>query len=73
MIGVTAAAAAAVYLVRGAVDVPTAAVTLIGTLGGASLAAGIGHRVSQRLLTMGFSVLLLYVAFRMVMRGLALA
>jgi uncharacterized membrane protein YfcA len=72
MIGVTAAAAAAVYLVRGVVDVPTAAVTLVGTLGGASVAAGIGRRLSQRLLTMAFSLLLLYVAYRMVMRGLAL-
>jgi uncharacterized membrane protein YfcA len=72
MIGVTAAAAAAVYLVRGAADVPTAAVTLVGTLVGASLAAQLGRRLSQRLLTMAFSVLLLYVAYRMVMRGLAL-
>jgi uncharacterized membrane protein YfcA len=71
MIGVTAGAAAAVYLVRGVVDVPVAAVTAVGTLVGATLAAGAGRRLSQRLLTMGFSLLLLYVAYRMVMRGLA--
>lgn len=72
MIGVTAAAAAAVYLVRGVVDVPVAAVTLLGTLVGATLAARVGRRVSQRLLMVVFSLLLLYVAYRMVMRGLAL-
>jgi uncharacterized membrane protein YfcA len=70
MIGVTASAAAAVYLVRGVVDLPVAAATMLGTFAGASLAAVTGRRVSQRLLTMGFSLLLLYVAFRMVLRGI---
>jgi uncharacterized membrane protein YfcA len=70
MIGVTAAAAAAVYLVRGVADVPVAAVTMLGTLAGASLAALSGRMVSQRLLKMGFALLLLYVALRMVLRGI---
>lgn len=70
MIGVTAAAAAPVYLVRGAVDVPVAGATMLGTFAGASLAAMTGRRLSQRLLTMGFSLLLLYVALRMVLRGI---
>jgi uncharacterized membrane protein YfcA len=70
MIGVTAAAAAAVYLVRGVADIPVAAVTMLGTLAGASLAALTGRRVSQRILKMGFALLLLYVALRMVLRGL---
>lgn len=69
MIGVTAAAAAAVYLVRDVADVPVAAVTMLGTLAGARLAALFGRRVSQRLLMMGFSALLFYVALRMVLRG----
>jgi uncharacterized membrane protein YfcA len=71
MIGVTAGSAAAVYLIRGVVDVQVAAVTMLGTVAGASIAARTGRRVSQRSLKMGFSLLLAYVAYRMVLRGIA--
>jgi uncharacterized membrane protein YfcA len=71
MIGVTAASAAAVYLIRGAVDVPIAAVTMLGTVAGASIAARAGRRIGQRSLKMGFSLLLAYVAYRMILRGIA--
>jgi len=71
MIGVTAGSASAVYLVRGAVDVEIAAVTMLGTVAGASLAARTGRRIGQRTLKMGFSLLLAYVAYRMVLRGIA--
>jgi uncharacterized membrane protein YfcA len=43
---------------------------MLGTLAGASLAALSGRKVSQRMLKMGFALLLLYVALRMVLRGL---
>jgi len=71
MIGVTAASAAAVYLMRGVADVSVAAVTMLGTVAGASVAAMTGHRVNQRWLKAGFALLLAYVAFRMVLRGIA--
>jgi uncharacterized membrane protein YfcA len=71
MIGVTAAAAATVYLMRGDVEPGVAGVTLLGTLAGAGIAAAWGGRLDRRLLKMGFALLLLYVAVRMVNLGVA--
>jgi uncharacterized membrane protein YfcA len=71
MIGVTAAAAAAVYLVRGAVEPTIAGVTMLGTLAGAAVAAALGERLDRRLLKVAFVLLLLYVAVRMVSLGVA--
>ena len=71
MIGMTAGSAAAVYLIRGAVDVQVAAVTMLGTVAGATIAARTGGRIGQRSLKIGFSLLLAYVAYRMALRGIA--
>lgn len=71
MIGVTAGSATAVYLIRGVVDVRVAAVTMLGTVAGASVAARSGRRIGQKWLKIGFSLLLAYVAYRMVLRGIA--
>jgi hypothetical protein len=70
MLGVTAAAAAAVYLVRGDVDTHVAGVAMLGTLGGGTLAAAVGGRINQRTLQALFTVVLLYTAWRMGLRGL---
>ncbi len=70
MLGVTAAAASAVYLVRGDVDTHVAGVAMLGTLGGGALAAAVGGRLNQRVLQTLFTVVLLYTAWRMGMRGL---
>ncbi len=71
MIGLTAAAGALVYLVRG--DVPTHAVGLamIGTLAGARIAALVRDRFDQRSLKILFVFVLLYGAYRMGTRGVA--
>ncbi len=69
--GLTAAAAAAVYLARGDVQLSVAGVTLVGTLLGSGIAAIVARRFETRVLKAGFVVLLLYVAVRMVSRGVA--
>jgi uncharacterized membrane protein YfcA len=71
VIGITAAAAAAVYLARGDVQVTVAGATMLGTLAGAGSAAAIRDRFNQRAVKMGFAVLLLVVAIRMVARGVS--
>lgn len=71
IIGVTAASAGIVYFVRGMVQADVAALAVLGTLLGAQLAALLGRRFDPQWLKAGFALLLLYVAFRMVLRGAA--
>lgn len=70
MIGITTAAGALVYIVRGDVHYGITATTMLGTLVGSAGAAAVGHRVNNRLLQQAFAVLLLYVAIQMVRRGI---
>ena len=71
MIGVTSAAGALVYLARGDVPIAVASTTLLGVMAGAAAAATYGHRLDHRALKIGFSMLLIYTAIRMTLRGLA--
>jgi uncharacterized membrane protein YfcA len=71
IIGVTAGAAALVYLARGDVDPAVAGAAMVGTVAGAGLAAAVGHKLDQRALKIAFALLLLYVAYRMGSRGIA--
>ncbi|MDH3458581.1 MAG: sulfite exporter TauE/SafE family protein, partial [Gemmatimonadota bacterium] len=71
IIGLTAAAGAAVYVARGDVRLWIAGATLLGTLLGAGIAALVARRFDAGFLKGGFVVLLLYVAVRMVSRGVA--
>jgi uncharacterized membrane protein YfcA len=71
MIGMTAAAGALVYLARGDVTPGLVTAAMMGTLVGAVPAAMGGHRLSARWLRVAFSLLLIFVAFQMVRRGLA--
>lgn len=70
MIGMTAAAGALVYLARGDVVPGLVTAAMVGTLVGAVPAALAGHRLSARGLRMAFAVLLLFVAYQMVRRGI---
>lgn len=70
--GLTAAAAATVYVVRGDVDAAIAIAAVTGTALGAATGAFLAGRISLRMLQIGFAVLLLYVAARMVVRGVGL-
>lgn len=69
LIGLTAGSGAAVYLVRGDVDLPVAAPTMLGVLIGATAASAGARRVSAIWLKRAFGVLLLYMAVRMLLRA----
>lgn len=69
MIGMTAAAGALVYLVRGDIQPRLVTAAMVGTLVGAVPAALGGHRLSARWLRMAFALLLVFVAYHMVRRG----
>jgi uncharacterized membrane protein YfcA len=70
LIGVTAGSGALVYFVRGDVASPFAAPTMLGVLLGATAASVVSHRIDARWLKRAFAVLLLYMAVRMVLRGI---
>ena len=70
MIGITAAASAVVYLIRGGIDPYAAGPTAIGVFLGASAGARLAHRVDIRLLRALFVVVLVYTALQMLLRAL---
>jgi uncharacterized membrane protein YfcA len=70
--GLTALAAAMVYVVRGDVDLTVAGVAAAGTLLGAASGAALAGKINRSVLQLSFAVLLLYVAVRMVVRGVGL-
>jgi uncharacterized membrane protein YfcA len=72
MIGVTAAASAVLYLLRGAVDPYIAGPVVVGVFVGASAASRVAHRVPVDVLRLLFVVVLAYVAFEMAVRALGL-
>ncbi len=71
MIGITAAASAIIYLLRGEIDPYVAAPTAIGVFIGASVGSRLGHRVDLRVLRWLFVVVLLYTAVQMLMKAVS--
>ncbi|HEX6869033.1 MAG TPA: sulfite exporter TauE/SafE family protein, partial [Candidatus Limnocylindrales bacterium] len=69
MIGITAAASAVIYLLRGEIDPYVAGPTAIGVFLGATLGSRVGHRIQLRYLRMLFIVVLLYTAVQMLLRA----
>ena len=69
MIGVTAAASAGVYFMRGDIDPFIAAPVAIGVLLGARAGSRLLARVNGRAIRIGFIVVLLWVAAQMLLRG----
>ena len=69
MIGITAAASAVIYLIRGGIDPYVAGPTAIGVFIGATAGSRLGHKVDVRLLRMLFVVVLLYTAVQMFLRA----
>jgi len=69
MIGITAAASAVIYLIRGGIDPYVAGPTAIGVFIGATAGSRLGHKVDGRLLRMLFVVVLLYTAVQMFLRA----
>lgn len=70
IIGVTAAAGAYPYLVRGDVDPAVAGPVVLGVAAGSALGARIAGRINARLLSAVFIVVLLYTAAQMALRGI---
>jgi len=71
MIGITAAASAVTYLIRGGIDPYVAGPTGIGVFLGATAGSRLAHRVDLRYLRLLFVVVLVYLAIQMLSRGLA--
>ncbi|GIO66291.1 sulfite exporter TauE/SafE family protein [Paenibacillus sp. FSL M7-1455] len=72
MMGVTAAASAGVYLLRGDIDPHIAGPVALGVLAGATIGAQIMQRMKSKTIRMLFIPVLLYVAFQMIYEGVAL-
>jgi uncharacterized membrane protein YfcA len=69
MIGITAAASAIIYLIRGGIDPYVAGPTAIGVFLGATVGSRLSHRVDLRLLRLLFVVVLIWLAIEMIGRG----
>jgi len=69
MIGITAAASAVIYVIRGGVDPYVAGPTAIGVFLGATAGSRLAHRVDLRLLRLLFVVVLTYTAIQMLLQG----
>ncbi len=70
MIGITAAASAIIYLLRGGIDVYVAGPTAVGVFVGASIGSRTAHRIDVRLLRMLFVGVILVTAWQMAGRAL---
>jgi uncharacterized membrane protein YfcA len=70
MIGITAAASAIIYLIRGGIDPYVAGPTVIGVFIGATAGTRIAHRINVGYLRLLFVVVLLVTAFQMFQRVL---
>lgn len=71
MIGVTAAASAAVYFQRGQVDPGLAMPVMLGVLAGATLGARVLHRAAPRTLRIVFALVVVGLAIEMIANGLS--
>jgi uncharacterized membrane protein YfcA len=73
MIGVTASASAVIYLLRGQIDPFVAGPLAVGVFVGATLGSRTAHRIDLRVLRFLFVAVLLYTAYQMVRRAMALS
>lgn len=71
MIGITAAASAVIYLLRGGIDPYVAGPTAIGVFVGATIGSRLGHRIPLRYLQALFVLVLSYTAIQMLLRALS--
>lgn len=71
MIGITAAASAVIYLLRGEIDPYVAGPTAIGVFLGATIGSRVAHRIGLRYLRMLFVVVIAYTAVQMLLRAAA--
>ena len=71
MIGITAAASAVIYLLRGEIDPYVTGPTAIGVFLGASMGSRVAHRIGLRYLRWLFVAVLLYTAVQMLLRAVS--
>jgi uncharacterized membrane protein YfcA len=71
MIGITAAASAVIYLLRGEIDPYVAGPTAIGVFLGATLGSRVSHRIGLRYLRLLFVVVMVYTAVQMLLRAVS--
>lgn len=71
MIGITAAASAVIYLLRGEIDPYVAGPTAIGVFLGATVGSRVSHRVGLRYLRLLFVAVILYTAVQMLLRSVS--
>lgn len=69
MIGITAAASAVIYLIRGEIDPYIAGPTGLGVFVGATIGSRVAHRIDVRYLRLLFVAVLLYTAVQMLLRA----
>ena len=70
MIGITAAASAVIYLLRGEIDPYVAGPTAIGVFLGASFGSRVAHRIGLRYLRLLFVLVIVYTAIQMLLRAI---
>ena len=70
MIGVTAAASAGIYLSRGYIDPGLAMPVMLGVLGGSLLGAKLLVKLHVKWLRLGFSIVIVLLAFEMLYNGI---
>jgi uncharacterized protein len=71
MIGITAAASAVIYLIRGEVDPYVVGPVAIGVFVGASVGSRAAHRIELRVLNLLFVAVLLWTALQMLLKAVA--
>ena len=71
MMGITAAAGAVIYLLRGEIDPYVVGPTAIGVFVGATLGSRVAHRIGLRYLRLLFVVVIGYTAIQMLLRALS--
>jgi uncharacterized protein len=71
MMGITAAAGAVIYLLRGEIDPYVAGPTAIGVFLGATLGSRVAHRIGLRYLRLLFVVVMVYTAIQMLLRAVS--
>lgn len=69
MIGITAAASAVIYLLRGEIDPYVAGPTAIGVFLGATIGSRVAHRIGLRYLRLLFVLVIGYTAIQMLLRA----
>ena len=69
MIGITAAASAVIYVIRGGIDPYVAGPTAIGVFLGATAGSRLAHRADLRHVRLVFVVVLVFTAIQMLLRG----